>query len=424
MVVGIESRLALCPQEQADSHLGSRQRSRYNDFHADSPTRSRDNSKLNKPRRALVDNRIPFSIRQYGQAFRNMGSSRSKRRKRWFAAAAICLGFAVALLLCEVGLRVYVASRGWTPNCYATGLTFFVPDEKAGHTLRPNLRLRSSAYDIQTNSLGLRGQPIQTKKPEGVFRIAVLGGSSVFGYLVPEGQDSCCVLEELLRDRGIPSGKRVEVLNGGVPGFNMTQVRHRYEETIAPLDPDLVILYLGWNDSRLAIAESPQSINRTPPAPSWSRRLLSRSTLYGLIRFRLFPPDTPQFAPPADASTMITVEGSRAFRNDLQGLLSSVRRSDVQAVISTQLMAANPGCENLDRYLGHTPQQIETNQMIGRWITQTMRDVARESRVPLFDVAQNVACHSDLLGDAIHLTRDGHRQVAISWANDLARLLP
>jgi lysophospholipase L1-like esterase len=334
------------------------------------------------------------------------------------------VGFTVALLLCETGLRLYVASRGWTPNCYATGLTFFVPDENAGHTLRPNLVLRSSAYDIQTNSFGLRGVPIQKQKPEDVYRIAVLGGSSVFGYLVPEGQDSCCVLEELLNESGGWNGKKVEVLNGGVPGFNMTQVRHRYEQTIAPLDPDLVILYLGWNDSKLAIAKSPQLINQTPPAPSWRNRLFAKSTLYGLVRFRLFPAAAPQFAPPADASTQITAEGAQAFRNDLKELLASIRRSGAQAVISTQLMAANPGCENLDRYLGETPQQIETNQMIGRWITQTMRDVAAESSTPLFDVANEVPCQPDLLGDAIHLTREGHRQVAVAWANDLAAMQP
>ena len=204
----------------------------------------------------------------------------------------------------------------------------------------------------------------------------------------------------------------------------MTQVRHRYEQTIAPLSPDLVILYLGWNDSKLAIAKSPESINKTPPAPSWAQRFLSQSTLYGLIRFRLFPADTPQFAPPADASTKITKEGAKAFRNDLHDLLAAINRSDAQPVISTQLMAANPDCDNLGLYLGQTPQQIETNQKIGRWITQTMRDVAEESQTPLFDIAKNVSCQPDLLGDAIHLTREGHRQVADSWANDLAELLP
>ena len=79
-------------------------------------------------------------------------TQRRRRRRRFFAFLSVIIGLLLALFFAEVALRLYVASRGWTPNCYVTGLAFFVPHDKAGHTLRPNLRLNSSSYDVAVNS--------------------------------------------------------------------------------------------------------------------------------------------------------------------------------------------------------------------------------------------------------------------------------
>ncbi|TWT97100.1 SGNH/GDSL hydrolase family protein [Neorhodopirellula pilleata] len=164
------------------------------------------------------------------------------RRRRLFAIASVTLGLVVSALIAEFALRVYVASRGWTPNCYVTGMAFLVPHEQAGHTLRPNLRLRSSVYNVTTNAFGLRGPEIEAIKPDDTTRILVLGGSSVFGYLVPDGQDSCVQLQAILKQESSLAEHDWQVLNAGVPGYNMTQCRLRYTSDLAALKPDWVIL--------------------------------------------------------------------------------------------------------------------------------------------------------------------------------------
>ncbi|QDV26301.1 SGNH/GDSL hydrolase family protein [Aureliella helgolandensis] len=365
----------------------------------------------------------------------------ARRRRRWLALLAALIGLGIALGLAEIGLRVYVASRGWTANCYATGLVFFVPHPQAGYTLRRNLRLRSTTYDVHTNSLGLRGPEIEVPKPHGTLRIAVLGGSSVFGYLAGRNEDSCRILEAELNAPTPPSihatpstdantttgahpAKRFEVLNAGVPGYNMHQCLQRFETEIAPLAPDWVLLYLGWNDSEFAIRETESLQAKTPAAPPWSQRALSHSVLYGLLRFRLFPAARPKFAPPAGAETRITAQGEAGFQRDLRALIQSVREQGATPILSTQLMAARAECDNgATHFLGNSPEQIAANQRIAQWITQTIRDAASETQTPLIDVSQLLTCNPDYLGDAIHLTAEGHRAVAQAWLDGLKPLL-
>lgn len=346
------------------------------------------------------------------------------RRRRLFKVVTVMMGLCAALFVTEITLRIYVAVRGWTPNCYVTGLAFFVPDPHAGHTLRPGLRLKSSAWDVRVNEHGLRGRSVTRRKPAGVIRIAVLGGSSVFGYFVPDGQDSCCELERILNE----NGTRVEVLNAGVPGFNMTQCRHRYENQIAPLNPDIVLLYLGWNDIRFLTADNPDELDKTPPAPSWTTRLAASSVLYGFVCYRLFPAEVPRFVPPSvqggpAAKTQIAEAGIRNFKSDLLALVESVRGSGAAPIISTQIMACNPRCQDVDEYLGKSEAQIRSNRATGQWITDTMRSTAQAENIPLIDCAEELPCDRKVLGDAIHLTRSGHKIVAELWAQKLRTLI-
>ena len=215
----------------------------------------------------------------------------------------------------------------------------------------------------------------------------------------------------------------------------MTQCRHRYEHQIAPLDPDIVLLYLGWNDIRFLIAGDPRELEKNPPPPSWPQRLAAHSVTYGLLRFRLFPVEEPQFVPPSSrgrqnsdqggqiSEPQITKAGAHGFRSDLRELIKSIRRSGATPVISTQIMASNSNCHNLDRYLGNSDTQIRTNREIGQWITDTMRSTADLENVLLIDCARELPCDPQILGDPIHLTRAGHKIVADLWARILDPLI-
>ncbi|MBA2113887.1 SGNH/GDSL hydrolase family protein [Bremerella alba] len=346
-----------------------------------------------------------------------------KRRRRWFGLIACLLGTLLGVVVGEVALRVYVGMRGWTPNCYATGAVFFVPDSTTGRTLRPGLKLKSSTYDIDVNSLGFRGPEISVDKRPGIRRIAVMGGSSVFGYLVP-GKDSAsgqlvAILERQLKHDGCDVS--LEVINAGVPSFTLAQCLGRFETQVAPLKPDIVVLYLGWNDIPLLISETQDQ--PLPQAPSWLERTLAHSTLYGVFRYRLFPAPNPQFAPPPSVSTEVVPESAARFREKLVAMIQAIRDSGAVPVISTQVMAAGSQCDSLDKYLGETPEQVAHNTELGRWLNREIQQLAEQNEVTLMDTAAAVPCSEEVLGDAIHLTAHGHQLVAETWAQGLSPLL-
>ena len=98
-----------------------------------------------------------------------------------------------------------------------------------------------------TNSLGLRGPEVSAPKPEGAYRIAVLGGSTAWGY--GSSSDNTTVpgyLQAYFAERR--PDLTIEVVNAGQPGYVSTQELIFFQRVIAPLEPDLVLLFDGYND--------------------------------------------------------------------------------------------------------------------------------------------------------------------------------
>lgn len=99
-----------------------------------------------------------------------------------------------------------------------------------------------AARTAGVNVRGYRG-PLVGRHQPGEWRIAMLGGSTVFGYGVLESESLPAQLEQVLAERGV--GATVVNL-----GFN-SEGAYAFETTIrdyAALRPDLVVLYEGYND--------------------------------------------------------------------------------------------------------------------------------------------------------------------------------
>ncbi len=142
-------------------------------------------------------------------------------------------------------------------NAYARRGT--LPDLRNEHI--PNARSLADGVEISINSYGFRDHEFPIDKPEGVCRIVALGDSLTFGQGVPVEGTYSKKLEALLnRERG--SGRRFEVLNAGVQGYNTVQeaivLRHR----VLPLRPDFLILgFTETNDPEIK-APAPFSLDK------------------------------------------------------------------------------------------------------------------------------------------------------------------
>ena len=124
-------------------------------------------------------------------------------------------------------------------------LSIKVPSEPT----QENIPNQHNEY-VNINSFGFRGVEISKEKPENVYRIIMLGGSTLFGYGASSDETT---IPGFLQKKfeTTDSDFKVEVINAGSSGaYSKTEtlyVKHK----LLDFDPDLIIVYDGWNDSRI-----------------------------------------------------------------------------------------------------------------------------------------------------------------------------
>lgn len=99
---------------------------------------------------------------------------------------------------------------------------------------------------ININHHGLRYPEITTEKPEEVFRIILVGGSTAFGSASTSDKTTIPgFMEKKFHENGWDF---VQVINAGMPGAFSLYEGYFIQNILTSLEPDLIIMYDGWND--------------------------------------------------------------------------------------------------------------------------------------------------------------------------------
>lgn len=179
-------------------------------------------------------------------------------------SAIVLMLFYVVLMVgvLEIGVRIARAAAPAT----ASGWFWRVPDAVTGWSLQPNAQGRYFApmyeydVDVRINSLGLRAdEAIGYAKPEGVFRIMVLGDSFIEALQVK--------LEESLPQRlgqyyAEKTGRPVQVLNAGVSGWGTDQQLLWLQYEGVKYSPDLILLAVYPRNDFMNNSEALEAINQ------------------------------------------------------------------------------------------------------------------------------------------------------------------
>lgn len=131
-----------------------------------------------------------------------------------------------------------------------------------------NHTLSGRTVVIETNDLGLR-HPELAPGDHGEHRILVLGDSITFGDYVDREETYPTRLERMLGE----AGRRVEVVNAGLPGASTRDEFYLYHEVRDAVEPDAVLLAMYLNDAQ----SSDTFVARALPRPWSSSRLLAWS---------------------------------------------------------------------------------------------------------------------------------------------------
>lgn len=213
-----------------------------------------------------------------------------KYRKRYFQAIFIGTMILVVIVVVEAGARIIwrIKYNAWLEQQlhgydyvdYSRGIICLTPNTRMTVTTarrgleenRKPLGLKNLEETLEhihatdttllfmINSRGFKGPEVEVPKPGNVFRIVTIGNSCTFGpsndtLTYPRVMET--MLNRYLHDNHCPMYSRIEVVNVGVIGYNYERVLKRLDEHL-DLDPDLITIYLGWN----------QTIQRADPRKS------------------------------------------------------------------------------------------------------------------------------------------------------------
>jgi hypothetical protein len=164
---------------------------------------------------------------------------------RRFLIAAATVG--VSLVIALAGFELLLRILGFSAPLWHR------PDAELGWRLRPGLAAwytREGRAFVRVNAAGSRDDRQYARaKPEGVYRIAVLGDSYSEAMQVERSQTYWALLAQRLSACGWRPARSVEVLNFGVSGYGTAQELIALETAALGYRPDLVLLqFTNGND--------------------------------------------------------------------------------------------------------------------------------------------------------------------------------
>jgi lysophospholipase L1-like esterase len=157
-------------------------------------------------------------------------------RKLLLSLSVLVLG--AALLEAAVRVRFYLSHGSWT------ALLGFTTHEVSGLPIPIPGRL---AGPIEIDSLGFRNPELALPKPEGVMRLAFLGGSTTFCAEAAEGAHAWPARVRDLLAESYPETE-FDFVNAGVSGYSIERSSLNLKHRVAQLDPDVIFIYHATND--------------------------------------------------------------------------------------------------------------------------------------------------------------------------------
>jgi lysophospholipase L1-like esterase len=322
--------------------------------------------------------------------------------------AVVILIFVLALV--EGSVRFYHFIRSVGAREEPRG--YVVDDPEAGYTLKRGFE----GGGIRVNSLGFRGSELVREKSNRTYRIAALGDSATFG---PHEEE--CAYPYLLP--GLLAPRRVEVINAAVEGYRADRALVRLRKDVLPLQPDLVTVFIGWNDLYQTDprAETEQLSARGNPLA----RLLTLSDAAQTFRRLFFVRLNPQRSG-TSVGDQALLESYRpvGYEERLREILRTARAAgaDVLALTWPTILAESMAHHVVAKvhYPWYTTELSELRSLYARY-QEALRRVSGEEGVPVIDVAAafDNSDKAALFKDTAHFSCEGHALIAEKIAPEI-----
>lgn len=354
----------------------------------------------------------------------NPQSEHLSERVKWLLTAALCLvAMALVAALAEAAIRIRQTLRYGSAQTVEQSYRY---DEKLD--LRVPLANFQQGH-VRTNSLGFRGPEIAQPKPAHTVRLGFLGASTTWCAEVSSNDAvwTSIVTAGMAREY---SGVQFDQVNGGVPGYGVKSSLKNLQHRVAPLQPDVIVIYHAANDlsgEMRGLAKKKGLIATTESAkPSW---LANHSLLWTLASKQVDIWYAQRAA--ADPSKQLDLNGEvigAEFRKELTELvLAAQQQSQMVAIatFSTQLRAGRSAEQQLAAAasaLYYMPFMSVDGLMLGYQRYNTIiTEVAASTGALLVGDADAIPGDSQHFADSVHFTDLGAKAMAARVATALRK---
>jgi lysophospholipase L1-like esterase len=361
----------------------------------------------------------------------------------WKATIAICVSLVITVGVTEGALRIIddsgrfsqlmqVFGKPRPPLDRKTGSGMYYQHHYSGYALKPGYE-RGGQERI--NSLGFRGEDIALEKPDDVYRIVAVGGSTTFGVYLPWREAYPYQLQIVLRERF--GTDKIEVINAGLTGSTAAESFHRLGTQILPVGPDMVVIYHAFNDMLPRVFNDYQDdyyhFRRSDPnnPPGLTQLYLYRLALralspsyfnenYNLANqvwktWNLPETDTERAQNFLDSN-------NNAFRYNMDNMIALLKAKDIAVVTAT--FAMSPDTWHWQEIIPPYMWEIgirENNDAINE-----LADTHNTPLVPFADAPWKLGSKffkSKMFDDSIHMSTTGNRFKAEIFADTIAPVI-
>jgi len=291
----------------------------------------------------------------------------------------------------------------------------YLPHPYLGFALNPDA-LYGGVKQYDSEHLIRRSEKPRPRN-EVSWRLLVLGGSTTFGAGVQREDETWVrLLERELRERIDAS---IEVINGGVGGYNIIENALHYELLLQKLDPDVVLLVTGVNDvhPRLIGALKPDYSNArkvwdaAPLARAQMHPWLAWSHLHRLLLWQrvrsgqvghIYAMVQEPYPPIDEWRSQLDRNGPAEYERHLENLVRRLTAEGRRVVVVPQPWLSRPGHPE-DEAFG---VGVEQHNEVGR-------RVARRFAIPIIEQADAPDIRQRRhFWDAVHFNEAGSRAMA------------
>jgi lysophospholipase L1-like esterase len=306
---------------------------------------------------------------------------------------------------------------------------------RLGHALR-----RNTDYFgwIRINQHGFRGRDIPIAKPQGTLRVFAIGGSTTFDTQVTSDDRTWPArLEHWLNN--LNPGHQVEVVNAGVPGYQVIDNLIRPQTDLYRFHPDIIILYQAHNDISCALRDErdpPRASSERPNAirvlSPWRNWLDNHSLLYNKLVARWITIRGARGAvppPPADnPAGELPRCGPEQFERDLRAFVAVAQQLGIRVVLTQVTHVSGVGAtaerdSSLRARWWHVRPYAEPDLGLQRYVaySEILQSIAQRFAVPFIETSDCQLKGAELYSEAdpMHFNDRGAERMA----HHLARAL-